>query len=135
MSEGEVAKVFRIGIASFEEQREMVMAIATGEFVPPEDFPQVWFSSLESLAQVLSKKNQLLLHLIATAEPSSIQELADLSKRKVSNLSRTLKLLERYGFVRMEPKKGRRKAPRVTFAKLMFDGVFNTGANRWAHSV
>jgi predicted transcriptional regulator len=133
MSESQMVGTLKIGIASYEEQKTMVRAIARGEHVPKDDDPKVWFSSLESLSQVLNSKNQLLLHLIATSNPSSIQELADLSKRKVSNLSRTLKLFERYGLVEMEQMKGRKKAPRVTFHNLMFDGVFNTDANRWAH--
>ncbi|MBF0379688.1 MAG: transcriptional regulator [Magnetococcales bacterium] len=122
----------KIGIASYEEQKAMVRAIAWGEYVPNDADPKVWFSSLESLSQVLNTKNQLLLHMIATSHPSSIQELADLSKRKVSNLSRTLKLFERYGLVKMEQMKGRKKAPRVTFSNLMFDGVFKTASNQWA---
>jgi len=36
-------------------------------------------------------------------EPSSISELAILSGRKQSNLSRTLKTMSSYGLVKMEP--------------------------------
>lgn len=132
MSKSQILSTLKIGIASYDEQKAMVRAIAIGEHVPKDGDTRVWFSSLESLSQVLNSKNQLLLHMIATSRPSSIQELADLSKRKVSNLSRTLKLFERYGLVKMEQMKGRKKAPRITFNNLMFDGVFNTASNRWA---
>ncbi len=81
MSESQMVGTLKIGIASYEEQKVMVRAIARGEYIPKGDDPMVWFSSLESLAQVLNSKNQLLLHMIATSHPSSIQELADLSKR------------------------------------------------------
>lgn len=124
-------KLLKIGIASYQEQKTMVRAIAKGDIVPKDDDPRVWFSSLESLSQVLNSKNQLLLHLIATLEPVSIKELAVLSKREESNLSRTLKLFERYGLVRMEVSKGKMKAPRVTFESLAFDGIFNTTVNQW----
>ena len=82
-------RLLKIGIASYQEQKAVVRAIAKGDIVPKEDAPQVWFSSLESLTQVLNSKNQLLLHLIATAEPVSIEESAILSKREESNLSHT----------------------------------------------
>src|SRR3990170_4724198 len=80
------ARVLRIGIASRKEMRARTIAIARGEYKPRPDDPKVWFSSLESLAQVLSSKNQLLLELIRRARPASIKELAGLSGREESNL-------------------------------------------------
>jgi predicted transcriptional regulator len=41
--------------------------------------------------------------MIKNMEPSSISELASLSGRKQSNLSRTLKTMASYGLVKMEP--------------------------------
>jgi predicted transcriptional regulator len=38
---------------------------------------------------------------IAGMHPASLQELADRTGRRTSNLSRTLKTMERYGFVRL----------------------------------
>ncbi|MBF0135599.1 MAG: MarR family transcriptional regulator [Magnetococcus sp. DMHC-1] len=124
-------RILKIGIASYEDQKAMVLAIARGEFVPNEEAPKIWFSSLESLAQVLNAKNQSLLNLIATSSPASIKELAIQSQRKESNLSRTLKTLERYGLVRMKNRAGRSKVPELTFDQLVFDGIFNTHANKW----
>ena len=51
---------------------------------------------MESFARVLSDRNRALLGLIAQAKPESITELATLSGREKSNLSRTLKTLEQY---------------------------------------
>lgn len=57
---------------------------------------------MRSLSQVLSDENRALLDVIRTARPSSISELADITGRKPGNLSRTLKTMSRYGWVRME---------------------------------
>jgi predicted transcriptional regulator len=50
-----------VGIASREAIKRRTIAIAKGELCPAEDEPRVWFSSLESLAKVLSERNLLLL--------------------------------------------------------------------------
>jgi predicted transcriptional regulator len=95
-------KVIKIGIASQEKIRERVLAIAKGEIKPKASDPKIWFTSMRSLAQVLSDENRALLALIRTAQPSSISELAVLTGRKQGNLSRTLKTMSRYGLVKME---------------------------------
>lgn len=69
---------------------------------PESQTPQIWFSSLASLAAVLSDDNRRLLHLINEKNPKSLTELADLSGRKVPNLSRTLRLMADYGLVSLQ---------------------------------
>ena len=91
--------ILKIGIASREEMKARTMAVARGELKPGENDPKVWFTSIESLAQVLSTKNKMLLEIIKKAKPTSLAELAKLSEREESNLSRTLHTMERYGFV------------------------------------
>ena len=115
------AKVLRIGIASRDQMRARTMAIARGEYRPGRDDPKVWFTSLESLAQVLSSKNQLLLELIRRVRPASMKELADVSGREVSNLSRTLHTMERYGLVRLSKAARGRIVPEVPYDRLSFD--------------
>ncbi|MBD8122057.1 helix-turn-helix domain-containing protein [Pseudomonas lutea] len=61
--------------------------------------PSIWFSSFGSLAAVLSDDNRRLLRLIHEKQPKSLTELAQLSGRKVPNLSRTLRLMADYGLV------------------------------------
>jgi predicted transcriptional regulator len=61
---------------------------------------------------VLSKRNCELLNMIAQTRPASLQELVDRTGRRKSNLSRTLKTMERHGLVRLE-RIGRTVAPRV----------------------
>jgi predicted transcriptional regulator len=95
-------KVIKIGIASQAKIRERVLAIAKGELKPKPSDPKIWFTSMHSLAQVLSDENRALLEVIRTARPASISELADITGRKQGNLSRTLKTMSGYGLVKME---------------------------------
>lgn len=95
-------KTIKIGIMSQKEIRERTLAIARGEYKPKPDEPKIWFTSIRSLAEVLSDDNRALLQLITEKKPESIRELSDITGRHSSNLSRTLKLLSSYGFVKLE---------------------------------
>ena len=117
-------KTVRIGIASYEAQKRRLMAIARGEHVPGPDEPKIWFASIESVAQVLSTRNQALLRLIREVEPESVTELAALSGRKQGNLTRTLKTLQRYGLVDVETA-GRARKPRAMADR--FEVAFGAG--------
>ena len=59
--------------------------------------PKVWFTSTESFAKVLSAGNRDLLRVIAEQEPGSLDELARITVKAKSNLSRTLKTMAGYG--------------------------------------
>ncbi len=96
------AKIIKIGIMSQKDIRNRTLAIAQGKYKPKPDEPKIWFTSLRSLAEVLSNENQALLQLIMDKKPCSLSELAELSGRQLSNLSRTLKTLSAYGFVKLE---------------------------------
>ncbi|WP_246291472.1 transcriptional regulator [Paraburkholderia fynbosensis] len=62
--------------------------------------------------------------LIAKTNPSSLSELAGTSGREKSNLSRTLKTMERYGQVRFEKGDGREVAPRANYASISLEMSF-----------
>ena len=94
-------KTLKVGIASLEDMKKRTLAIARGRLKPAKDDPKVWFTSPESFARVLSNKNRALLNVIVATHPDSLQTLAERTGRKASNLSRTLKTMERYGFVRL----------------------------------
>ena len=95
-------KTVKIGIMSQKEIRERTLAIARGEYKPRPDEPKIWFTSIRSLAEVLSDDNRALLQIIIEKNPHSIRELSELSGRESSNLSRTLKTLSIYGFIKLE---------------------------------
>ncbi len=63
--------------------------------------PTVWFASWRQLAGVLSDENRALLRLMQERQPRTVLELAALSGRAASNLSRTLRNLEGYGLVKL----------------------------------
>jgi predicted transcriptional regulator len=93
-----------IGIASQEDIRARAHAIARGEHRPAAGEPKIWFTSMRSLVEVLSDDNRALLRVIREEQPESLAHLANLTGRAPSNLSRTLKTMERYGLVEMRRK-------------------------------
>jgi len=95
-------KTIVVGIMPQEKIRERVLAIARGDYKPKATEPKVWFTSMRSLAEVLSDDNRALLKVIQEAKPQSISSLADITGRKPGNLSRTLKTMSNYGFVEMK---------------------------------
>jgi predicted transcriptional regulator len=111
-------KTLRVGIASYEEVKARTLAIARGKYRPGPTEPKVWFPSAESFARVLSDRNRALLQVIADSAPKSLAELAELTKRKKSNLSRTLKTMERYGFVRLSRGMRGTLVPSVPYKKI-----------------
>jgi len=102
-------KVMKVGIMPYEEMKARTVAIARGKLKPSADEPKIWFTSLRSLASVLSEENRTLLQAIREHNPESITELEEITGRAASNLTRTLHTLERYGFVALEPAKSSKK--------------------------
>lgn len=88
-----------IGIMPQDQIRQRVLAIARGEHKPKPNEPKIWFTSMKSLAEVLSDSNRALLRVMAETEPESISALAQATGRTPGNLSRTLKTMSRYGIV------------------------------------
>lgn len=94
-----------IGIMPQDKIRERIYAIAKGEYKPKPGEPKIWFTSMKSLAEVLSDDNRTLLHVIKDSQPESISSLAEMTGRKPGNLSRTLKTMSNYGIVEMRREK------------------------------
>jgi len=101
-----------IGIMPQPQIRQRLLAIAKGDYRPTRSEPKIWFTSMKSLSEVLSDENRALLHVIRDQQPPSIAELAEMTGRKPSNLSRTLNTMARYGLVEMR-KEARRIRPVV----------------------
>lgn len=62
-------KTLKIGIADYDQMKARTLAIARGEYGPTKGEPTVWFTSLESFAKVLSRRNRTLLAPIAREQP------------------------------------------------------------------
>ena len=111
----------KIGIASYNSMKERTLEIARGRHKPSKDDPSVWFTSVESFAKVLSERNRELLALIAKEKPASLTELAALSGRNKSNLSRTLKTMSKYGLVELTDGQRGKMIPRVPYDRVKLD--------------
>jgi predicted transcriptional regulator len=96
-------KMISIGILPQEQMRARALSIAKGELKRKPGDPKIWFTSMRSLAEVLSDENRALLKVISDMHPDSIASLAALTGRSSSNLSRTLKTMSNYGLVEMQP--------------------------------
>ena len=114
-------KTLKIGIMRFEDMQAYTIAIAKGRCRPKRGAPKVWFTSVESVARVLSERNRELLSLIVAQKPESLQELEDISGRKVASVSRTLKTMEQYGIVSLKKGKQGRIKPRVEYSGFSLD--------------
>ncbi|WAC61315.1 MULTISPECIES: helix-turn-helix domain-containing protein [Alphaproteobacteria] len=110
----------KVGIADPEEMKARTLRIARGEEKPSPGDPTVWFASTESFARILSAPNREMLRIIAEQAPDSLDELAALTDRAKSNLSRTLKTMIGYGLIRME-RSGRKLAPKLIHDRVVLD--------------
>lgn len=57
-------KKISIGIMPQDKIRARMLAIARGEYKPKPDEPKFWFTSMRSLAEVLSDDNSALKRVI-----------------------------------------------------------------------
>ena len=91
-----------VGIMNFEAFRQRTIAIAKGEYKPKKNEPKIWFNSIRAFSEVLCSENLTLLSIIDEMKPETIKELVQYTGRAQSNLSRTLRTLEKYNIVGLE---------------------------------
>lgn len=108
-------------VQSLRELRDEMRAVAQGRQAAPKDAASPSFESAEALLRLLNSENRALLALIDSAHPQSLAELAKLSGRAESNLSRTLSKLEAMGVVRLVEGPGRAKAVELVVRKLVVE--------------
>ena len=97
--------------------RNEMKAVARGEKTAPKDAGGISFDSVDTLLRLLTPQNRALLAVIRDKKPQSIAELAELTGRAQSNLTRTLGKLEAIGFVRFK-NVDRRKIPTTAVRSL-----------------
>jgi predicted transcriptional regulator len=120
----------KVGIASYEEMKERTLAVARGLRRIGRGEPKVWFTSTESFAKVLSAANRDLLRVISERAPGSLDELARITGRAKSNLSRTLKTMAGYGLITLERGERGRIKPRVSHDRVELDLPLAASFNR-----
>jgi predicted transcriptional regulator len=91
-------KTLKVGIATRQAIAQETRDVVAGRKRRSGD---IWFTSVENFAKVLSKRN-----------------LAAASRRAKSHLSCTLHTMARYGLVRLEKDEGGKIKPVVTFEKV-----------------
>ena len=115
-----IVKNIRVGIMPLERVRDYTLSIAKGTYNRKPTEPKIWFTSIKSFAAVLSDENRELLRIIHDNKPESIADLEQMTGRKASNLSRTLRTMANYGLVRLEEGsqgRGRRAVKPVAIAR------------------
>jgi predicted transcriptional regulator len=111
----------KVGIASYEDMKARTLAVARGDLRVAPDEPKIWFTSTESFAKVLSAGNRDLLRIIVEQAPGSLDELARMTGKAKSNLSRTLRTMAAYGLVQLDRGERGRIMPKVTHDRVELD--------------
>lgn len=111
-------KTLKVAVASREAIARYTRDVVAGRKRRTADDADIWFTSVESFAKVLSERNWELLGLIAERRPDSLDSLAAASGQAKRDLSRTLNIMARYGLVRLEKGERRKLRPVVTFEEV-----------------
>ena len=111
----------KVGIASYTEMKARTFAVARGERRVAPTSRRSGSPRPKSFAKVLSAGNRELLRVIAQKAPSSLDELARITGKAKSNLSRTLRTMEGYGLVRLERGERGRITPKVMHDRVELD--------------
>jgi len=79
------------------------------------------FSGISELRQLLSNEKARILYVIKTQEPNSIYALARELNRNFKSVSEDIKILEKFGFIRLIPEKTKNR--RRFYPKIMVDEI------------
>lgn len=122
MSENDDSGTFTVRVETVEQARERMRraARAIDEDENPDERYGLSLPSENRLNQVLSETNIALLRLIASEEPSSINETARLADRDVHAVHDNLTQLADLGLVRFE-EEGNAKRPVVPYDDIEVD--------------
>jgi predicted transcriptional regulator len=124
-------RILHIGVAPREYVKRRTIEIARGGLFAAGE-PRHWVSSLDALARILSEKNMVLLEMIRESQPQSVAELAKLSGRAKSNLSRTLHSMESLGLIELREATRGRKLPTVVYDVVKVDYPLLRGGTKKA---
>ena len=117
MSKTLTIKIKPVGEA-MADFRETFRALETGRHVTRRE--GVYFTSIEAARNLLTPSRLALLRAVRTKRPHSIYELAKTLKRDFKNVQEDLRILERYGLVRVTKSRGSRRArvPEALFGEI-----------------
>lgn len=117
MSKTLTIKIKPVG-AAMANSRETFRALETGRRVTRRE--GVYFTSIEAARNLLTPSRLALLRAVRTKRPRSIYELVKTLKRDFKNVQEDLRILERYGLVRVTKSRGSRRAkmPEALFGEI-----------------
>jgi predicted transcriptional regulator len=117
MSKTLTIKIKPVGEA-MADFRETFRALETGRRVTRRE--GVYFTSIEAARNLLTPSRLAVLRAVRTKRPRSIYELAKTLKRDFKNVQEDLRILERYGLVRVTKSRGSRRArvPEALFDEI-----------------
>lgn len=107
-------------VQSFTSLRDEMMAVARGERKAPPHAAAPSVHSADLIARLLTPENRKLMMTIRDHQPDSVAELAALTTRAPSNVTRTLDKLAAAGLVHFEMH-GRQKAPRTIAGRVVIE--------------
>lgn len=107
-------------VQNFASLREEMIAVARGERKAPPHAAEPSVHSADLIARLLTPENRFLMATIRERRPASVAELASLTQRAPSNLTRTLEKLAAVGLVYFESS-GNRKAPRTIAGRILIE--------------
>jgi len=119
-----MAKTLTIRIKSadtaLEEFRRTFKSVQDGRDVRKRE--GVYFTSIEAARNLLTPNRLALLRAVRSGRPGSIYELAKMVNRDLKNVQDDLRILERYGLIRMSDatRSGKR---RVRVPQSLFDEI------------
>jgi predicted transcriptional regulator len=117
MSKTLTIKIRPVG-GAMADFRETFRALETGRRVTRRE--GVYFTSIEAARNLLTPSRLAVLRAVRTKRPRSIYELAKTLKRDFKNVQEDLRILERYGLVRVAKSRGSRRArvPEALFGEI-----------------
>jgi len=105
---------------ALEEFRRTFKSVEDGRAVRKRE--GVYFTSIEAARNLLTPTRLALLRSVRSGRPGSIYELAKMVNRDFKNVQDDLRILERYGLIRMSdamrPGKRRVRVPQSLFDEI-----------------
>jgi len=105
---------------ALEEFRRTFKSVEDGRAVRKRE--GVYFTSIEAARNLLTPTRLALLRSVRSGRPGSIYELAKMVNRDLKNVQDDLRILERYGLIRMSdamrPGKRRVRVPQSLFDEI-----------------
>ncbi|MBI5196290.1 MAG: hypothetical protein HZA10_08205 [Nitrospirae bacterium] len=104
----------------FNDVKETVKKIERGEKLKPVTEPEIYFTSFEAFRKALTPKRLELLHIIRIKKPSSLHELARITKRDIKNIAEDVDYLEHMGLIEKKAE-NKKIAPVISYDKIAFE--------------